>query len=134
MISVSFFIVACVACADVLSGDDDGGESVARISDGERDYFVYYGSSDGDAFITPAERAGGSAGAGARMRARRDEHSRRAERVSRDNLVRGYASRSNTSSAMYPEEPALGTPVTFVSEASVEGLNSGSGGGRRANL
>ena len=57
----------------------------------------------------------------------REEQSRRSERVSGENLVRGYAGHS--SSIMYPEEPALGMPVTYVSEASVEHAD----GGPRAN-
>ena len=56
--SAGMLIVACMACADALcsAGDDN---SVALINDGERDFFVYYGSHDGESYITSAERGSG---------------------------------------------------------------------------
>jgi len=47
VLTASMFIVACMACVDALCSAGDN-NSVAMINDGERDFFVYYGSHDGE--------------------------------------------------------------------------------------
>ena len=120
VMAVSFLVVTFVQCADFL-GDDDDDDRVALFSDGQRDYYVYYGSNDTEALVVPVTSTSVYGGGSGTARSRREEQARREERAAGENLARGYAGHHSNSAVT---EPVLGMPVAYQAEVSGGGIGS----------